>query len=53
MFNDTSCSLFVKTEILPWLRRSCLRNFDLLEILLHSSELFENEMFFRLDTIEA
>jgi hypothetical protein len=53
MLNDSPCSLLVETEILPWLRRPCFCNFDLLEILLHSCELFEDGMFFRLNTIES
>jgi hypothetical protein len=53
MLNDTSCRFFVETEILSWLCRSSLGSFDLLEILLHASELFENGMFLRLDTVES
>jgi hypothetical protein len=53
MLNDTSCRFFVETEILSWLCRSSLGDFDLLEILLHASELFENGMFLRLDTVES
>ena len=53
MLNDTSCCLLVQTEILSRFRRSCLCNLDLLEVLLHSSELFEDGMLFRLDAIES
>ena len=53
MFDDPPCSLLVEAYILPRFRRSSLRNLDLLKILLHSSELFEDRMFFGLDAVKT
>lgn len=52
MLDDTPCSLLIEADVPPRLCGSCLRDLDLLEILLYSSELFEDWVFFGLDAIE-
>ena len=53
VLNDSSCSLLVETDIFSRLCRPCFGNLDLLEILLYSSKLFEDRMFFRLNAVKS
>ena len=53
MLDDPSGSLFIHAEVSPRPRRTCFGDFDLVEVLLDSCELFENGMFLRFDAVQS